>query len=70
MAKTKSSKRTNKTRGFWTPEEIKKLKKLFRSNPTSEIAGELGRNTDAVKKKASRMGLKKSKTYMKSLGRA
>jgi hypothetical protein len=30
----------------------------------------LGRSTDTVKKKASRLGLKKTKKYMKSLGRA
>jgi hypothetical protein len=31
---------------------------------------EMNRPTDAVKKKASRMGLRKTKKYMKSLGRA
>lgn len=36
---------------------------------TAEVAPQLGRPTEAVKKKASRMGLRKSKKYMKSLGR-
>ena len=46
------------------------LKKLFPSNPTAKVAAKLKRPTDAVKKKASRMGLRKSKKYMKSLGRS
>jgi hypothetical protein len=34
------------------------------------LLAKLGRPTEAVKKKASRMGLRKSKKYMKSLGRS
>ena len=34
------------------------------------IAKKLGRKVDAVKKKASRMKLKKSKKYLRSIGRA
>ena len=49
--------------------DIKTLKKLFPNNPTADVASQLGRPTEAVKKKASRMGLRKSKKYMKSLGR-
>ncbi len=63
MAKKKLKK------GFWSKDDIKLLKKLFGSNPTSEVAKQLGRPVDAVKKKASRMELRKSKKYMKSLGR-
>ncbi|MCU0914989.1 MAG: hypothetical protein MUC88_10550 [Planctomycetes bacterium] len=48
---------------------MKQLKKLFPDRPTAEVAASLGRPTEAVKKKASRMGLKKSRRYMKSLGR-
>ena len=57
------------TRGSWTRDDVKQLKKLFPDRPTAEGAAELGRPTEAVKKKASRMGLKKSRRYMKSLGR-
>lgn len=57
------------TKGLWTKSDISTLKKLFPNNPTAKIAEKLGRPTDAVKKKASRMGLRKSKKYMKSLGR-
>ena len=67
MAKKKKKKLI---KGLWSKSEIKLLKKLFSNNPTAQIASRLGRSTDTVKKKASRMGLRKSKKYMKSLGRA
>jgi hypothetical protein len=57
-------------KGAWSKSEVNLLKKLFANNPTAKIAARLGRPTEAVKKKASRMGLRKSKKYMKSLGRA
>ncbi|MBL7187672.1 MAG: hypothetical protein ISS70_15225 [Phycisphaerae bacterium] len=57
-------------KGLWSKSDVSTLKKLFPNNPTAKIAANLGRPTDAVKKKASRMGLCKSKKYMKSLGRA
>lgn len=50
--------------------DLKTLKKLFPNNPTANVASQRARPTEAVKKKASRMGLRKSKKYMKSLGRA
>ncbi len=59
----------NQTRGTWSKNDLKDLKRLFPDRPTAEVAAELGRPTEAVKKKASRMGLKKSRRYMKSLGR-
>jgi len=71
MAKKKKAvKRKKAPKGVWTTRDVNLLKKLFPSNPTSKIASKLGRKTDAVKKKASRMGLRKSKRYLKSLGRA
>jgi hypothetical protein len=57
-------------KGLWFKREVSLLKKLFPNNPTAKVAAKLGRSTDTVKKKASRMGLKKSKKYLKSLGRA
>lgn len=57
-------------KGLWTKSELGQLKKLFPNNPTAQVAAKLGRPTDAVKKKASRMGLRKTKKYMKSLGRS
>jgi len=69
MAKKKKAKK-KLTKGLWSKSDINLLKKLFSSTATAKIAAKLGRPTDAVKKKASRMGLRKSKKYMKSLGRA
>lgn len=57
-------------KGLWSKSEVASLKKLFSNNPTAKIAAGLGRSLDTVKKKASRMGLKKSKKYLKSLGRS
>jgi len=54
-------------RCFWTKDDLKILKKIFTSNPTGDVAATLGRPTEAVKKKASRMGLRK---YMKTVGRS
>lgn len=59
----------SQTTGSWTRDDLKQLKRLFPDRPTAEVAAELGRPTEAVKKKASRMGLKKSRRYMRSLGR-
>jgi hypothetical protein len=64
----KTSKKLRKN--SWMPSEVGLLKRLFADQPTARLAKKLGRKVDAVKKKASRMGLKKSKRYMKTLGRA
>jgi hypothetical protein len=56
-------------KGLWSKSEVSLLRKLFPNNPTAKVAARLGRPTEAVKKKALRMGLKKSKKYLKSLGR-
>lgn len=68
--KKKAAKRKKAARGLWSKADVSLLKKLFPANPTSRIAKQLKRKTDAVKKKASRMGLRKSKRYLKSIGRA
>jgi hypothetical protein len=70
MAKKKRKKRKKLVKGLWSKSDVNLLKKLFPSNPTAKIAAELGRSTDTVKKKASRMGLRKSKRYLRSLGRS
>ena len=57
-------------KGVWTKDDLKLFKKLFTSNATADVAAKFGRPTEAVKKKASRMGLRKSKKYMKTLGRS
>ena len=69
MAKKKKKKK-KLIKGLWSRSELALLKKLFPNNLTAKVAAELGRPNDAVKKKASRMGLRKSKRYLKTLGRA
>jgi len=64
------AKKKRLVKGPWTKADVNALKRMFPNHPTAEIAAKLGRPTEAVKKKASRMGLRKSKKYMKSLGRA
>lgn len=68
--KKKAAKRKKAPKGLWSKADVNLLKKLFPTNPTSKIAKKLRRKTDAVKKKASRMGLRKTKRYLKSIGRA
>ena len=70
VAKKKAAKRKRAVKGLWTAADVALLRKLFPTNPTSKIAKQLGRKTDAVKKKASRMKLRKSKRYLRSIGRA
>lgn len=69
-AKKKKVVKRKKAPKPWTPAEVKLLRQQFPTNPTSKIAAQLRRKTDAVKKKASRMRLKKSKKYLRSIGRA
>jgi hypothetical protein len=57
-------------RGQWSTQDLNLLKRLFPATPTSKVAQKVGRKLDAVKKKASRMGLKKSKVYLRRIGRA
>jgi len=56
-------------KGKWSKSDVALLKKQFPNNPTAKVAAKLGRSLDTVKKKASRIGLKKTKKYLKSLGR-
>lgn len=68
--KKKATQKKKAPKGLWSKADVSLLKKLFPTNPTSKIAKQLGRKTDAVKKKASRIGLRKSKKYLRSIGRA
>ena len=70
MAKKKKKATKKLKKGPWTKSDLATLKKMFPNTATAQISAKLGRPNDAVKKKASRMGLRKSKRYMKSLGRA
>jgi hypothetical protein len=54
----------------WTKEEIRTLKSLFRNNSNAEVAAVLERSPKAVERKAAKVGLKKTKKYLRSLGRS
>ena len=56
--------------GRWSKEEVRALKKIFRNRSTAEVAKELGRSAASVQAKASGLGLRKTKKYLKSSGRA
>ena len=55
--------------GVWSEDEVKLLKKLFRSASTPAVAGKLRRSVPSVQSKAAALGLKKTKKYLKSIGR-
>jgi len=63
-------KRKKLARNLWSDDEVKQLKKLYPNKRTREIAEQLGRSSKSVEMKACKMGLKKSKRYVKSLGGA
>jgi len=56
---------------FWTKDKLALLKKHYPNMSTEECARLLrgGISVDAVRKQASRMGLRKSRRYLRSLGR-
>ena len=56
--------------GAWSKDEVKLLKKLFRSTSTAAVAKKLNRKAASVQSKAMALGLKKTKKYLKSIGRA
>lgn len=56
-------------RGEWLKHEVELLKKKFPHISTKEVAEKLGRALKLVQAKASKLNLKKTKKYLKSLGR-
>jgi len=64
------AKRRKAAKSLWSKDEVEQLKKLYPNKRTQEIAKQMGRSFKSVQMKASKMGLKKSKRHLKSLGRA
>ena len=62
--------KTKPTRNPWSKEELKKLKQIFKNRSTRQVADELGRSQKSVQGKASKLGLKKNKSYLKKIGKA
>jgi hypothetical protein len=62
------AKRKKLVTGVFSQNEVEILKKMFRSTGTKEVAAKLGREVKSVQAKASQLGLKKTKKYLKSMG--
>ncbi len=62
-------KRKKLATGLWSKDDVKLLKKLFPNRRTQDVADQLSLSLTSVQKKATKMGLKKAKKYLKSLGR-
>lgn len=56
-------------KGTWTRQDVRDLKRLFPGHLTDEVADLLNRPVAAVKKKAERLKLRKTKQYLRTLGR-
>ena len=55
--------------GAWSKDEVKLLKQVFRNTSTKEVVEKLGRDVNSVQNKAGALGLKKTKKYLKSIGK-
>ncbi len=53
----------------WTREEIRTLRSIFRGRSNVDVAVVLDRSPKAVERKASKLGLTKTKKYLRSIGR-
>ncbi len=62
-------KRKKLATGLWSKDDVKLLKKLFPNRTTQDVADQLGRTLKSVEQRAYKMGLKKAKKYLGSLGR-
>ncbi len=54
----------------WSVKEIELLKKLYPHRNSQEVADKIGRSVGMVRARACKLGLKKSKKFLKTLGRA
>jgi len=64
------AKKVKSSRKPWSKENVKKLKQIFKNRTTRQVADELGRSLKSVQGKATKLGLKKDKGYLKKTGRA
>jgi DNA-binding CsgD family transcriptional regulator len=54
----------------WSAKEIELLKKLYPHRNSQEVADKIGRSVNTVRVRACKLELKKSKKYLKTIGRA
>lgn len=62
-------KTTRRLGEVWTKEEVRTLRTLFRNSSNLEVAQVLQRTPKSIERKASKVGLTKTKKYLRSLGR-
>jgi len=62
--------KTQAKSGQWSKDDVKRLKAMFRRMSTAEVANALNRSVGSVSAKAYSLGLRKTKKYLKSIGRA
>ena len=67
MAKKKAAKKKIKA---WLKAEVSQFKKLFPAMSTRKVAAKLKRTEKAIMQKAFKLQIKKSKKYLKSIGKA
>lgn len=53
----------------WSKEEIKYLRKIFRNTSTADVAKKMRRSLASIQAKASALSLRKTKKYLKSIGK-
>lgn len=65
----KAGKRPSRRKGpkIWSAAEVSTLKKEYPTTDTVKLAKRLGRSLEAVRFKAKKYGLKKTRVYMESL---
>ena len=61
------AKRKKLVTGIFSKNEVKILKKMYSRTSTKEVAVKLGRKVKSVEAKASQLGLKKTRKYLKSM---
>lgn len=54
----------------WTQNEVRALKTIFRSFSNLSVSEVLDRTSKAIERKAAKLGLKKTKKYLRKLGRS
>lgn len=53
----------------WTKADVKILKQVFRNKSNAEVAVLLERTPKSIERKAAKLNLKKTKKYLRELGR-
>ncbi len=60
---------TSRQGEVWSRDDVRTLRTLFRNNSNVEVAVVLERTSKSVERKAAKLGLTKTKKYLRTLGR-